>query len=83
MKITVIAHPNSKKLRIDKDLLDNLHVYVREPPLGGRANQAVVESLAKYFKTNKRRVVLLSGEKSKVKTFEIMVFPGGGNVKGE
>ncbi len=71
MKISVIAHPNSKKPRIEKDLLDSLHVYVKEPPLEGKANKAVIEALEEYFHTKKNKIFLLSGEKSKNKLFEI------------
>lgn len=72
MKISVIAHPNSKKPRIEKDLLNTLHVYVSQPPLEGKANKAVIEALADYFKVKRRYVTLLSGEKSKNKLFEII-----------
>lgn len=71
MKITVIAHPNSKKPRIENDLLGNLHVYVNKPPLEGKANREIVNFLAKHFNVGKSRIILLSGEKSKLKTFEI------------
>ncbi|MDD2823412.1 MAG: DUF167 domain-containing protein [Candidatus Daviesbacteria bacterium] len=71
MKITVIVHPNSKKERIEKDLLDTLHVYVNQPPLEGKANQATIEALAFYFKTSKSKVTLIKGLKSKHKIFEI------------
>lgn len=71
MKCTVIAHPNAKKPRIEKDLMDTLHVYVKEPPLDGKANDAVIEALADHFKTKKSHVILVSGEKSKVKVVEI------------
>lgn len=73
MKIPVIVHPNSKKPRIEKDLLDNLHIYVNQPPLEGKANQATIEALAGYFKTSKASVRLLSGAKSKNKLFEITI----------
>lgn len=72
MKVLVIAHPNSKKPRIEKDLLATLHIYVREPPLEGKANQAVIEALAEYFKVKKSAVVLSLGQKSKNKVFEII-----------
>lgn len=71
MKISVIAHPNSKKPRVDKDLLNTFHVYVSEPPLEGKANKAVIEALAEYFHIKKSNVILLSGEKSKRKNFII------------
>lgn len=71
MKINIIAHPNAKKPRVEKDLLGMLHVYVSAPPLEGKANNAVREALANYFKLKKSAVLLLSGEKSKNKVFEI------------
>ncbi len=72
MKITIIAHPNSKKPRVEKDLFGNLHVYVSEPPLEGKANKAIVSSLADYFQIKKSQVSLVSGDKSKTKTFNIV-----------
>ena len=72
MKITVIAHPNSKKPRVEKDLLEALHAYVSEPPLEGRANHAVIEALSDYFKVKRSCVILVSGQKSKNKVFEIL-----------
>ncbi len=72
MKVSVIAHPNSKRPRIEKDLLGTLHIYVNKPPLEGKANQAVLEALAKYFDVKKGNIILLSGAKSKVKLFEVL-----------
>lgn len=72
MKISIIAHPNSKNPRVEKDLLDTLHVYVSAPPLEGRANAAMIESLAEYFKVKKNQILLLKGERSKIKIFEIV-----------
>lgn len=72
MKVSVIVHPNSKRERIEKDLLDNLHVYVNQPPLEGKANKATISTLADYFKVSKTSVKLTSGAKSKYKLFEIL-----------
>ena len=71
MKISVLVHPNSKNPRIEEDLTKTIHVYVHAPPLEGKANRAVVEALADFFKTKKSKVVLLRGERSKNKMFEI------------
>ena len=49
MRTSVITHPNSKKPRVEIDLLENLHVYVSEPPLEDKANKAVLEALARHF----------------------------------
>ncbi|OGK14404.1 hypothetical protein A3A93_00455 [Candidatus Roizmanbacteria bacterium RIFCSPLOWO2_01_FULL_38_12] len=73
MKIIVVAHPNAKNPRIEKDMLGTLHVYINQPPLEGKANKAIIESLAKFFNTKKNKIMLLSGEKSKYKVFEILI----------
>ena len=72
MKVSVIVHPNSKKERIERDLLGELHVYVSQPPLKGKANQATAIALAEYFKTGKSNVSLISGAKSKHKLFKVI-----------
>jgi len=71
MILTIIAHPNSKKPRIEKDLMGTLHVYVNKPQLENKANEAVLKDLAKYLEIKKNQLILVSGEKSKTKTFEI------------
>ncbi len=73
MKVAIMAHPNAKQPRIEKDLLGTLHVYVNAPPLGGKANRAVAEALAQHFNVKKSQVELVSGAKSKNKTFEIIL----------
>jgi uncharacterized protein YggU (UPF0235/DUF167 family) len=73
VKVSIIAHPNSKRPRVEKDLLETLHVYVSAPPLEGKANNAVREALAKYFKVKKSSVMFVSGEKSKNKIFEVLL----------
>lgn len=71
MKVSVIAHPNSKNPKVEKDLFGTLHVWVKEPPLEGRANIAVLKALADYLKVKRSQVELISGAKSKNKLFEI------------
>ncbi len=71
MNISVIVHPNSKNPRIEKDLLNILHIYVKEPPLQGKANEATTQALAKFYKTKISKVILIRGEKSKNKIFRI------------
>jgi len=71
MIIEIIAHPNSKRPRIEKDLIGTIHVWVNAPPLEGKANKAVIEALAKYLEVKKGQIKLLRGEKSKKKVFEV------------
>jgi hypothetical protein len=71
MRVNVIVHPNSKKPRVEKDILGQVNAYVSEPPLEGKANKATVEALADYFKIRKNAIRLISGSKSRLKLFEI------------
>jgi len=71
MKISTIVHPNSKNPRVEKDLTEMLHVYVNAPPLEGKANKAAINSLSKFLKVKKSEIILIRGEKSKNKVFEI------------
>ncbi len=71
MKIEVVVHPNSKNPRVEKDLIGMIHIYVNAPPLEGKANKAVIESLADFLKVKKSKIFLVKGEKSKNKVFEI------------
>lgn len=71
MRINILVHPNSKRARIEKDLLDTLHIYVNEPPLEGKANRATISALAEYFKVSKSNIQLISGTKSKHKLFDV------------
>ncbi len=46
-------------------------VWVKEPPVQGRANMAIRKALAKHFKVSPSQVNLISGASSKQKVFEI------------
>jgi hypothetical protein len=46
-------------------------VSVKEAPVDGRANDAIIRALAEYFDVAKSSVKLLSGHTSKQKIFEI------------
>lgn len=70
--ISVRVKPSSKKgpavqLALDGSLL----VYVHEPAIDGKANKAVTELLAQYFKVPKSHVQLVSGRTSRHKRFII------------
>jgi len=48
-------------------------VWVKEPPVQGRANIAIIKVLAEYFKVSNSQIRLISGFSSKQKVFEISV----------
>lgn len=71
MKIFVKAKPGAYEERVEK--IDDLHfvVSVKEPPIQGRANAAIIKALAGYFGVAISNVKMLSGFTSRQKIFEI------------
>lgn len=70
--IIVRVKPGSKKgPLVQTSLTGELLVYVREPAVEGKANEAVVELLAKYFEVPKSHVQIISGHKSRQKIVSI------------
>lgn len=74
MKIFVTAKPNVKQEKIEQ--LDKTHfiVAVKEPPVNGRANAAIIRELAEFFNISASSVQLVSGFSSKQKVFDIKTF---------
>ena len=73
MKIFVKAKPNAREeevLRVDEN---HFVVAVKEPPVGGKANEAIVRALAEYFKIPKSQVRITSGHTSRQKVVEIEI----------
>lgn len=71
MKLNIKVVPRASKDRIVEEN-GALKIYVTSPAVDGMANKAVIESLADHFKTKKRMVKIISGEKSRNKTVEIL-----------
>ena len=76
MKISVKVIPNAKQNEVVDDAFDLLgarilKVKVNQPPEDGRANKAVIEILADYFKVKKSAIIIVTGETSRNKIIEI------------
>ncbi len=76
MKLSLKIIPNAKQSEVIYDVVDllgarNLRVKVNQPPEDGRANKAVIELLAGYFKVKKNCVRIITGETSRNKIVEI------------
>ena len=71
MKIFVKAKPNSKNESIKKLSETNFEICVKEPPIKGQANAAVMMALAKHFKVPFSAVRIISGHTSRQKIVEI------------
>ena len=72
MKINVKAKPSSREEKVEKVDEQNYIVSVKEPPVKGKANEAIRNALAVYFKTASSRVKIVSGFSSRNKTIEII-----------
>ena len=72
MKIFVKAKPSAKEEKVEK--IDDLNytVSVREPPVKGKANEAIRNALAVYFKTGSSCVRIVTGHTSRNKIIEII-----------
>ena len=57
MRINVKAKPNSNENKVKK--IDDLNfiVSVKDPPVQGRANRAIIKMLSEYFHTPNVRIV--------------------------
>ena len=71
MKIFVKAKLRAKEKRIKK--IDDTHfeVAVKDPPVDGRANTAIIKALADYFDIAPSRIEIISGHTSKQKIIKI------------
>jgi len=71
MKYTITVKTQAKKNAVEQTADGSLRVFVKAPPHEGRANEAVVETLAEYFKVPKRSVAIVGGFKNKRKVVRI------------
>ncbi len=71
MKVFVRAKPNSKTESFEEIDSSHFTIAVKEPPIAGRANAAIIRVLADHFHTSAFRVRLVSGFSSRYKIFEI------------
>ncbi len=71
MKVKVKVKPNSKTEELSQ-AGDTFVVKIKEPPKEGRANQAVIKLLAKYFSVSQGQVRILSGLRSRNKIVEVV-----------
>lgn len=71
MKIQIKVKPNSKHQKIEEGTDGSLTVRLKSPPVDGKANQELIEILAKKFGVAKSQIVIKSGLSSRNKLVEI------------
>ncbi|MEK7142472.1 MAG: DUF167 domain-containing protein [Patescibacteria group bacterium] len=72
MRISVKAKTNAKNESLEKLNDNEFAVFVKEPPIDGRANWAICRIVANHFSVSPSRVSIISGQSSKNKIVEII-----------
>ena len=72
MRIFVKVKARAKQESIKKIDETHLVVSVKEPPVDGKANLAVLKVLADHFNLNRSKISLVAGHTSNQKVFEII-----------
>ena len=70
--LSVKVFSNSKTQKVVKKEGDKFEIRIKEKPIDGKANQAVISALADYFKVSKSQVKIIKGIKSRNKTIEVL-----------
>lgn len=72
MKIFVKARPGAREESVEKIDENHFVISVKEPPVRGMANNAIIRALADYFNVPVASVKMISGYSSRQKMFEII-----------
>ncbi len=71
MLIKVKVIPQAGKEEIIKKSEDSFEIWVKEKPIQGQANRAVISALEKYLNIDRTKIRLIKGFKQRNKVFEI------------
>jgi len=74
MRINVKAKPGAREDKVEKIDELNFVISVKEPPMRGRANKAIVKLLAEYFNVSASSVRIVSGYTSPQKIVDIFTY---------
>lgn len=66
MRLNIKVIPNAKQNKIVEEV-GRFKVYLTAPPVGGKANKALIEFLAEHFGVKKNQIKIVRGEKSREK----------------
>lgn len=71
MNIFVTVKPKARQDRVE--IIDDTHfvVHTKKIPEKGKANDSVIEQIAKYFSLSKSHISILSGKSSRLKVISI------------
>lgn len=72
MKLFITAKPMAKEDRVEKIDAAHFTVSVREPPVEGRANRAIIKAMADFLGIAPSRLKIVSGYSSRSKVLEVL-----------
>ncbi|MEH1822036.1 MAG: DUF167 domain-containing protein [Nostoc sp.] len=71
MQKRIKVKPNSKQQKIEEQSDGSLTVYLKSPPVDGKANEELIKLLADKFDIPKSHITIKSGLSSRQKLIEI------------
>lgn len=70
MTFSITVKPGSREAKLEKAGNGYL-AYIKEPPVEGRANRALIRLLSEHFGVPRSRIAIVSGARSRRKIVEI------------
>ena len=71
VRLDILVQPRASRARVGPVHGDRLKVAVTAPPVDGKANAAVVQTVAKHLSVARRDVEVVSGHGSRRKTIHV------------
>lgn len=71
MQIKVKVKPNSKQQKIVEETDGSFTIYLKSPPVDGKANAELIKLLAEQFDVPKSHITIKSGLSARQKFIEI------------
>ena len=69
IEVKVVSNAKITQVKVSNSIIK---VYVNAPAIDGKANKAVIESLAKHYNIKNKNIEIIKGFKSKEKLFKIL-----------
>lgn len=71
IQLTFYIQPGAHKTEIVGKHGDYIKIRLQAPPVDGKANQSLIEFIAKKLAVKAKAIRIIRGEKSRIKTLEI------------
>lgn len=71
------VHPGTHSNQVMGPYGDRLRLNIASPPIGGKANEALISFLAREFATARSQVEIISGQRTRDRLSPITLKPNG------